>query len=162
MDVTNDSIGQSAEGKIIDFLPESGIRTEELKTFDFDSKRQLITTEYPEFSAVCPFSGLPDIATLTIKYRPTTGKVIELKSLKYYLTSFRNVGIYQEGVTKRIYNDLIDVLELKSKLKSSSLETAIKAGDMIEIPIAIQFYVKTLYNVRGGFSTTCEEGWIEE
>lgn len=135
-----DSIGQSAEGKILDFFAADAIRTEELKTFEFDSKQQLITTEYPEFSAVCPFSGLPDIATITIKYYPMGGKCIELKSLKYYLTSFRNVGIYQEGVTKRIYNDLSEIFGPTYKHN---------------------LYVKTVYNVRGGFLTTCEEGSLE-
>jgi 7-cyano-7-deazaguanine reductase len=47
---------------------------------------------------VCPFSGLPDLATVTIEYVPDK-KVLELKSLKYYLLSYRNVGIYQEHAT---------------------------------------------------------------
>jgi 7-cyano-7-deazaguanine reductase len=138
MDVTNESIGQLAEGKTFDFLPESAIKTEELKTFEFDSEGQLITTETEEFTAVCPFSGLPDIAKLTIKYNPVSGKCIELKSLKYYLLSFRNVGIYQEAVTKRIAADLFHTLDLKCNFN---------------------LYVKTIYNVRGGFLTTCEEGY---
>lgn len=132
MDVT---INQSAEGKTFDFLPESAIRTNELKTFEFSSPEQLIIIENKEFSAVCPFSGLPDVAYLKIEYFPDGGRGIELKSLKYYITSFRNVGIYQEAVTKRIRRDL-----------ESALLTIVK--------------VTTKYNTRGGFDTTCIEGQI--
>jgi 7-cyano-7-deazaguanine reductase len=130
-----DTINQKAEGKRFNFLPESAINSSELVTFKFDSPKQYIETIYPEFSAVCPFSGLPDIATLTIEYYPEKGKALELKALKYYLLSFRNVGIYQEGVTKRIFNDL-------KKLIGENLK------------------VTTVYNVRGGFETTCIEGEI--
>lgn len=129
-----------ADGKKFIFSDESEIKTHFLKTFPFESREQMITTETSEFSAVCPFSGLPDIATVIIKYRPKTGKCIELKSLKYYLTSFRPVGIYQEGVTKRIYCDLVKILRLE------------------KYPFAIE--VKTIYNTRGGFNTTCIEGKV--
>ena len=123
-----------AEGKIFDILEEDAIRPDYLETFDFDSPEQYILTETDEFSAVCPFSGLPDFAYLKIEYNPTGGKCIELKSLKYYIISFRNVGIFQEAATKRIYNDLKKVLST-SRLK-----------------------VTTIYNTRGGFDTTCVEG----
>ena len=85
-----------------DFLDESHIDSSLLEIFDFDSPKQYIKTETDEFSAVCPFSGLPDIAYVKIEYFPTGGKCVELKSLKYYFVSFRNVGIYQEAATKRI------------------------------------------------------------
>ena len=71
------------EGKIFDFWDESHIRPDFLETFDFDSPDQLIITETREFSAVCPFSGLPDYAYLKIEYYPDGGKCVELKSLKY-------------------------------------------------------------------------------
>jgi len=128
------NVNQSAEGKTFEFLGVESINTDFLKTFEFESKNQLITTKTDEFSAVCPFSGLPDIAKLVIIYKPTAGKCIELKSLKYYMTSFRNVGLYQEGCTKRIFDDLSKLLETK------------------------ELYVKTVYNIRGGYLTTCEEG----
>ena len=63
-------------------------------------------TETDELSAVCPFSWLPDLAYVKIEYYQIGVKCIELKSLKYYFISFRNVCIFQEGATKRIYNDL--------------------------------------------------------
>jgi 7-cyano-7-deazaguanine reductase len=126
-----------AEGLKLAFDGEDKIRPELLETFDFDSPDQYILTETDEFSAVCPFSGLPDLAYVKIEYFPTGGKCVELKSLKYYFISYRNVGIYQEGATKRIYNDL-----------KSVLETA-------------RLQVTTVYNIRGGFDTTCIEGSLD-
>ena len=125
-----------AEGKIFDFLSEDAIRPDYLETFDFESPEQNILVEMDEFSALCPFSGLPDFALLRIEYYPTGGKCIELRSLKYYVISFRNVGIYQEAATKRIYEDL------KIVLNTENLK------------------VTTVYNIRGGFETTCTEGSI--
>lgn len=129
-----DAVNQKADGKKFPFVGVEHIATDELKAFPFDSPNQLIETTTPEFSAVCPFSGLPDIAELNIFYHPKGGVCLELKSLKYYMTSFRNVGIYQEAVTKRIYDDL------KAILKTDSL------------------VVSTTYNVRGGFTTIATEG----
>ena len=123
-----------AEGKQFKFLDESHINPGFLETFEFDSPNQFITTETNEFSTVCPFSGLPDLAYVKIEYYPDGGKCVELKSLKYYFISFRNVGIYQEAVTKRIY------LDLKIALNTKRLRTT------------------TIYNTRGGFDTTCVEG----
>ena len=107
-----------AEGKYFKFQGEDQINPDFLETFHFDSPDQYIMTETDEFSAVCPFSGLPDLAYVKIEYYPTGGKCVELKSLKYYFVSFRNVGIYQEGATKRIYDDLKAVLDTeKSRLQ---------------------------------------------
>ena len=125
-----------AEGKIFIYDDASKINAAFLETFPFESVDQYIKTETNEFSAVCPFSGLPDLAKVRIEYFPTGGKCVELKSLKYYFTSFRNVGIYQEGVTKRIYDDLSSILETK------------------------KIQITTIYNIRGGFKTTCIEGSI--
>ena len=125
-----------AEGKIFNYDDTSKINANFLETFSFKSVNQYIKTETNEFSAVCPFSGLPDLAKVRIEYFPTGGKCIELKSLKYYFTSFRNVGIYQEGVTKRIFDDLSSILGTK------------------------KIQITTIYNIRGGFKTTCVEGNI--
>ena len=59
-----------------------------------------------EWTCVCPFSGLPDFGTIRVRYLPSDS-CIELKSLKYYLTSFRNVGIYQEHAANRVLDDLV-------------------------------------------------------
>lgn len=127
-----------AEGKRFKFENEEAINPGFLETFPFDSPGQYISTETDEFSAVCPFSGLPDLGYVRIEYYPEGGKCVELKSLKYYMTSFRNVGIYQEAATKRIYDDL------KAALKTDRLK------------------VTTIYNTRGGFDTTCMEGHLDQ
>jgi len=83
-----------------------------LQTIAYQYPKRKITTELTtdEFTCLCPFSGLPDFANLTIKYTPNR-KLIELKSLKYYLYSFRNVKIYNEHVVNRILQDLKKVLK---------------------------------------------------
>ena len=126
-----------AEGLKLKYGSEELINDEYLETFLFDSPNQYIITETDEFSAVCPFSGLPDYSYLKIEYFPEGGKCVELKSLKYYIISFRNVGIYQEAATKRIYNDLKNLLDT-NRIK-----------------------VTTIYNTRGGFDTTCVEGALD-
>ena len=95
-----------AEGKVYKWESPENIRADFLETFDFDSPQQYIKTETREFIAACPFSGLPDVGRLIIEYYPEGGRCIELKSLKYYVVSFKNVGLFQEGVTRRIFDDL--------------------------------------------------------
>ena len=73
-----------AEGRIFDFKDEKKIRTDFLETIKYNGAKQLIEYKTKEFSAVCPFSGLPDIAEVIIRYIPGN-KIIELKSLKYYI-----------------------------------------------------------------------------
>lgn len=63
-----------------------------------------------EFSPVCPWSGLPDFGKLEIRYVPRH-ECVELKSLKYYLTSYRFVGIYHEHATRRVLADLVKLLD---------------------------------------------------
>ena len=88
------------------------IDTEVLETLPFEYPDSDTVVDYydPEFTSVCPWTGLPDFATLQISFRPRN-KLVELKSLKYYLGSFRNVGILQEHVVNRIKQDLVRLLE---------------------------------------------------
>ena len=120
----------TAEGRTIPFVGPEHIDVEVLETFPYQGPDQEIVTETSEFTAVCPFSGLPDFAKLTISYVPAA-QCVELKSLKYYVTSYRNVGIFQEHATARIANDLFGALAPK------------------------RLVVRTVYNIRGGFETTC-------
>ena len=118
------------EGRSLPFVGPEHVDVAVLETFPYEGPAQEIVTSTDEFSAVCPYSGLPDFATLTVTYVP--GKsCIELKSLKYYVTSYRNVGIFQEHATARIAEDLFRVLS------------------------PVRLTVETIYNVRGGFLTTC-------
>jgi 7-cyano-7-deazaguanine reductase len=65
-----------------------------------------VNIEFPEFTCVCPRTGLPDFATIKIEYIPDKS-IIELKSLKLYFVSFRNVGTFHEDVVNKILDDLV-------------------------------------------------------
>ncbi len=120
----------TAEGRTLPFTGPEAIDAAVLETFPYQGPDQEIVTETNEFSAVCPYSGLPDFAILTIRYIPSD-RCVELKSLKYYVMSYRNVGIFQEHATARLAEDL------QRLLKPQTLT------------------VTTRYNLRGGFETTC-------
>ena len=68
-----------------------------------------IVHEAPEFTSVCPKTGQPDYGTITVDY-VAGDKCVELKSLKFYLQSFRNDGVFYEDVVNRILEDLVAVL----------------------------------------------------
>lgn len=92
--------------------PESAIKPELLEAIDYKYKGKEIEIKIKtqEFTSLCPLSGLPDFARITIKYVPDK-KCVELKSLKYYLLSYRNVGIFYEHVVNRIAQDLVKLLD---------------------------------------------------
>ena len=90
-----------------------------------------VRCESPEFTCLCPITGQPDFATVTISYVPGPS-IVELKSLKQYLWSYRNDGAFHEDVTNRILDDLLGVLA----------------------PVRIA--VKTDWLVRGGIHTVVE------
>lgn len=96
-----------AEGKTFDFLGEEAITPEVLETFPYEyaGRDAVVELATDEWNCVCPFSGLPDFGRLTIRYVPSD-RCVELKSLKYYLTSFRRVGIYQEHAANRVLDDV--------------------------------------------------------
>jgi 7-cyano-7-deazaguanine reductase len=97
-----------AEGRTFAVQGFEALTPEVLETFPYEYPERAaeVLIETDEWSCVCPFSGLPDFGTLRIRYRP--GEVcVELKSLKYYLTSFRNVGVYQEHAANRVLEDLV-------------------------------------------------------
>ncbi len=107
-----------------------------LETFPFESPGTALTVDIStdEFTAVCPWSGLPDFGTVTIRYLPKA-KVLELKSLKLYFLSYRSVGIYQEHAVTRMLDDLVKVVE----------------PQWMEIVLD--------YKVRGGLHTVCKVRW---
>ena len=87
---------------------EAAIDAECLLTFEYEYPEQEseVSIDTDEFTAVCPWTGLPDYGTLQVTYVPGHD-CIELKSLKYYLLSFRDVGIVQEHAANRILQDLV-------------------------------------------------------
>ena len=91
---------------------EEAIDTEVLERipFEYPGSASHVSYETEEFTAVCPWTGLPDFARLVITYTPGHW-LVELKSLKYYLNSFRNVGILQEHAAHRVLKDLVSSLD---------------------------------------------------
>ena len=89
-------------------------KTKLLEAFDnsFPSRNYLIVHRAGEFTSVCPKTGQPDFGIITISYIAAK-KCVELKSLKYYLQSFRNEGIFYENVTNRILDDMVSLLKPK-------------------------------------------------
>ena len=80
----------------------------ELRTFDNPSpgRDYLIHMEIPEFTCLCPLTGQPDFARLILDYIPER-KCLELKNLKLYVWSYRNLGAFHEAVTNQILDDLV-------------------------------------------------------
>jgi 7-cyano-7-deazaguanine reductase len=84
----------------------------EIETFPNPNpnREYLITHTNPEFTSVCPKTGLPDFGTVILDYIPAE-KCIELKSLKYYYLEFRSKGIFYEAVTNKILDDLVEACD---------------------------------------------------
>lgn len=116
-----------AEGRTFPFDGVEKVDRGMLETFPYEYPGRdadvVIATD--EWSCVCPFSGLPDFGTLTVRYVPDRD-CLELKSLKYYLTSYRTVGIYQEHAANRILEDL--VAACRPKRMDVSLDYRLRGG----------------------------------
>jgi len=80
--------------------------------YQYPEKEIEITIVQPEYTSVCPMTGLPDFGEITVRYIPDR-KLVELKSFKFYLLQFRNVGIFYEHGVNLILNHLVDRLEPK-------------------------------------------------
>ena len=113
--------------------PEDAVDFELLMAFDYEypSSRAIVSIDTDEFTAVCPWTSLPDFGTITISYVPDT-LCIELKSLKYYLLTYSKVGIVQEHAANKILTHLVELCN----------------------PISMN--IKLDYKVRGGLHTTVE------
>ncbi|MES2201870.1 MAG: preQ(1) synthase [candidate division FCPU426 bacterium] len=72
----------------------------------YPNREYTVKFEIPEFTCLCPKTGLPDFATIRIEYVPGA-RLVELKSLKYYIMGFRNAGVFHESVANRILDDLV-------------------------------------------------------
>jgi 7-cyano-7-deazaguanine reductase len=110
-----------------------------LEVFDnqYSNRDYTVYHEAPEFTSLCPKTGQPDFATITIEYIPDK-LCIELKSLKLYLNSYRNDGIYFESATNKILDDLVEAC----------------------LPRYMR--VTAEFNVRGGISSTVEAEYSKE
>ena len=96
-----------------------------------------VTINYPEFTSICPKTGLPDFGTITIEYIPNK-LCIELKSLKYYLFSYRNKGIFYEALVNKILDDLVKIL----KPKEIIIKGAFTARGGITTSVSAEYFQK--------------------
>ena len=110
-----------------------------LETFEneFKDRNYNIIHTAPEFTSLCPKTSQPDFATIDIEYIPDE-LCIELKSLKLYLNSYRNDGVFFESVTNKILDDLVEVCKPRYML------------------------VTAQFNVRGGISSVIEAEYESE
>lgn len=86
----------------------AGIKTKlpALETWPNQFQGYTIRTRFPEYTSVCPKTGMPDYGTITIEYEPR-GKCLELKALKIYLLAYRNLGIFYENAVNRMLRDIV-------------------------------------------------------
>ncbi|MCE2504688.1 MAG: NADPH-dependent 7-cyano-7-deazaguanine reductase QueF [Chlorobi bacterium] len=96
----------------------------ELEVFDNPCPDRDYTIAHvnPEFTSVCPKTGLPDFGTITVEYVPDK-LCVELKSLKYYYLDFRNKGIFYEDVTNQILDDLVNAVKPRSMKVTGEFST---------------------------------------
>jgi 7-cyano-7-deazaguanine reductase len=89
----------------------AGIRAKlpKLETWPNQFPRYVITTRFPEYSSVCPKTGLPDFGTITIQYMPKKD-CLELKALKMYLLAYRDLGIFYENAVNKILRDIVEAV----------------------------------------------------
>ena len=97
----------------------------------YSERRYFVKMETDEFTCICPKTGLPDFAEVRIEYIPDKW-CVELKSLKLYLTAFRNIGIFHEHATNRILDDLVKACRPR------------------------YMKLEMVYNIRGGIKTSTE------
>ena len=83
-----------------------GAKLPEIETWPNQFPGYEIVVDDPEFTSVCPKTGLPDFGILTIRYMPDK-RCLELKSLKEYLQAYRNLGIFQENIVNRVLEDIV-------------------------------------------------------
>jgi 7-cyano-7-deazaguanine reductase len=107
-----------------------------LETWPNQFPGYVITTRFPEYSSVCPKTGLPDYGVITIEYKPRKA-CIELKSLKMYLLAYRNLGIFYENAVNKMLRDIV---------KATQPEWCVVKGE---------------FTPRGGLNTSIFARWPE-
>jgi len=109
------------------------LRTPAIDTWrnEYRDKEYTVKLEYPEFTCICPKTGLPDVAALRLRYVPDR-LCAELKSFKLYLVSYRNVGIFHEHAANRILGDFVKACRPR------------------------RAHIELVFNPRGGIITTVE------
>jgi 7-cyano-7-deazaguanine reductase len=115
---------------------KAGIQAQlpKLETWPNQFPGYIIRTRYPEYTSMCPKTGLPDYGTITIEYEPRR-HILELKALKHYLLAYRDLGIFYENAVNRILRDIVAAAK------------------------PVWCTVKGEFTPRGGLTTTVETRW---
>ena len=118
-------------------------KTKLLETFEnqFPKRDYNIVHTAPEFTSVCPKTGQPDFGTIVIEYVPDKF-CIELKSLKLYLQSYRNEGVFYETVTNKILDDLVKVCKPRYMLVTAEFTTRGGISSLIEAEYVSDDYLE--------------------
>jgi 7-cyano-7-deazaguanine reductase len=111
-----------------------GAKLPKIETWPNQFPGYTITTRYPEYTSVCPKTGLPDYGTIIIEYEPRAS-CLELKSLKHYLLAYRNLGIFYENAVNRMLADFVAAAR------------------------PVWCVVRGEFTPRGGLTTTVEARW---
>ena len=127
---------QSYEGKQDNILLLKMPEIESFKNIYFP-KTYLIKFKINEFTAICPKTGLPDFGKIYIHYQPNK-LCLELKSLKEYFFSYREIGIFHENVVNKVFEDITKTIQ----------PTYLK--------------IKAIYNIRGGIKTVVERSTVKK
>jgi 7-cyano-7-deazaguanine reductase len=109
-------------------------RLPKLETWPNQFPGYTIRTRFPEYTSVCPKTGLPDYGAITIEYQPK-GRCLELKALKIYLLAYRNLGIFYENAVNRMLRDIVAATR------------------------PVRCTVRGEFTPRGGLTTTVEANW---
>jgi 7-cyano-7-deazaguanine reductase len=127
------------QGLDIRSTPREEMKLYPLDTFpyEFPGKEIRIKFEIPEFTCVCPFSDFPDFATIRLEYVPNK-RCVELKSLKLYINSFRDVKVFHEHVINIILEDFVNVCD----------------------PLSVE--IEGDFNVRGNIKTTVRANYHKQ
>ena len=128
--------GKSTSRGYTDAHAAAGIhaRLPELESWPNQFPGYEITIRFPEYTSVCPKTGMPDYGTITIQYTPAR-LCLELKALKLYLLAYRNLGIFYENAVNRMLRDIVAAVRPKRCL------------------------VRGEFTPRGGLTTTVEARW---
>ena len=110
------------------------VRLPELETWPNQFPGYSIRTRFPEYTSMCPKTGLPDYGTITIEYEPRR-HCLELKALKHYLLAYRNLGIFYENAVHRMLRDIVAATK------------------------PVWCTVRGEFTPRGGLTTTVEARW---
>ncbi len=115
------------------------LKTPPIETWEFQypGRDTNLEIQIPEFTCICPKTGLPDFATLTISYVPDK-LCLELKSLKEYVLFYRNLGIFHEHVVNKMLDDFVKACRPKS------------------------MEIRGVFNPRGGIQTTAEANYFSK